>query len=280
MVDDPTADGPADRDPNDSERRTETGVEAPTANLPRNIGHFTIKERIASGGMGTVYKAVQEQPRRSVAIKVMKHGVTSRSALRRFEYEAQLLARLRHPYIAQVYEAGTHDDGSGPVPFFAMEYIPNAKPITKYAEDKKLGTRERLDLFARVCDAVHHGHQRGIIHRDLKPSNILVDSHGQPRIIDFGVARATDSDMARTTLQTDLGQLIGTLQYMSPEQCEARSGRHRYAQRRLCPRRRAVRPAGWRPSVRRQQRACTGGHASDPRRTDHETQRSRAGTAG
>ena len=137
----------------DDEDLTVTRHDPAPGNLPRRIGRFTIKEVIASGGMGTVYKAVQEQPRRSVAIKVIKQGVTSRSALRRFEYEAQLLARLRHPCIAQVYEAGTHDDGSGPVPFFAMEYIPNAKPITKYAEDKGLGTRERLALFALACDA-------------------------------------------------------------------------------------------------------------------------------
>jgi hypothetical protein len=195
------------------------------ADLParaiKKIGHYTIKRVIASGGMGTVYEAVQGQPRRTVAIKMMNRGLASPSALRRFEYEAQLLARLSHPCIAQVYEAGTHEDAGGPVPYFAMEYIPNAKPITGYAADKKLTTRERLELFARVCDAVHHGHQKGIIHRDLKPSNILIDSHGNPRVIDFGVARSVDSDMAVTDLQTNVGQLVGTVQYMSPEQCEA-----------------------------------------------------------
>ena len=189
--------------------------------LPKRIGPYRIKSVIAAGGMGTVYEATQEHPRRTVAVKVMNQGITSRTALRRFEYEAQLLARLRHQGIAQIYEAGTHDDGHGGVPFFAMEYIPNAKPITKYANEKKLGTRERLRLLIQVCDAVHHGHQKGIIHRDLKPSNILVDSQGQVKVIDFGVARSTDSDLAVTTLQTDVGQLIGTLQYMSPEQCEA-----------------------------------------------------------
>jgi len=208
--------GPADP----SEAETQASA-VPPAGIPKKIGHYTIRRKIASGGMGTVYEAAQDQPRRPVAIKVMRQGVSSRTALRRFEYEAQLLARLSHPCIAQVYEAGTHDDGAGAVPFFAMEYIPNAKPITKYAEDKKLGTRERLELFVRVCDAVHHGHQKGIIHRDLKPGNVLVDPHGNPKVIDFGVARATDSDMAMTTLQTDVGQMIGTVQYMSPEQCEA-----------------------------------------------------------
>ncbi len=186
------------------------------------IGRYTIRSVIASGGMGTVYEALQESPRRRVALKVMKHGVASRSALRRFEFESELLGRLRHPGIAQVHEAGIHDDGSGGgVPYFAMEYIPNAKSLTQYARDRGLGTRERLELFAKVCEAVHHGHQKGIIHRDLKPANILVDSSGQPKVIDFGVARATDSDRAVTTQQTDIGQLIGTLQYMSPEQCDA-----------------------------------------------------------
>jgi len=191
---------------------------------PRQIGQFHIKRIIASGGMGTVYEAVQEQPRRTVAVKVLKQGVASPASMRRFEYESQVLARLRHPGIAQVYDAGIHTDPSGmaeAVPFFAMEYIPNAKPITRFADDKKLSTRERLELFAHVCDAVHHGHQKGIIHRDLKPGNLLVDSSGDVKIIDFGVARGTDSDLTITTLQTDMGQLIGTLQYMSPEQCDA-----------------------------------------------------------
>ncbi|MHC4650064.1 MAG: serine/threonine protein kinase [Planctomycetota bacterium] len=188
---------------------------------PRRIGHYHVKRTIGTGGMGTVYEAVQEHPRRTVALKVMKPGIASRSALHRFEYEAQILARLRHPNIAQVYEAGTHDAGEGPVPYFVMEYIPNARSVTDFATGRKLGTRQRLELFAKVCDAINHGHQRGIIHRDLKPGNILVDAQGEPKIIDFGVARTTDSDLAVTTLQTGVGQLLGTLQYMSPEQVEA-----------------------------------------------------------
>ncbi len=216
--------GPGQQDPS-----TET-VDATRTSpmLPDRIGRYHIKRIIASGGMGTVYEATQDNPRRVVAVKVMKQGIASKSALRRFEYEGQILGRLRHPGIAQIYEAGTHTDTSRDrkgaesfsVPYFAMEYIPNAKLITKYADEKKLGTRQRMELFAKVCDAIHHGHQKGIIHRDLKPSNILVDSTGQVKIIDFGVARCTDSDLAVTTLQTDVGQLIGTLQYMSPEQCE------------------------------------------------------------
>ena len=189
--------------------------------LGTKIGSCTLKRIIGSGGMGTVYEAVQENPRRRVALKMMKRGITSRSATRRFEFESQTLARLKHQGVAQIYEAGTHDDGSGGVPYFVMEYIPNAKSITQYADEKKLGTKDRLSLFTKVCDAVQHGHLKGIVHRDLKPGNILVDSSGQPKVIDFGVARSTDSDLAVTTLQTDVGQLIGTLQYMSPEQCEA-----------------------------------------------------------
>jgi len=200
---------------------TTTTFSSSGAGIPKRIGQYSIKRAIASGGMGTVYEAMQDKPRRTVAVKVMKHGIASRSALRRFDYEAELLARLRHPGIAQVYDAGTHRDGEVTVPYFAMEYIVGAKPITNYARDKKLSTRDRIKLFINVCEAVHHGHQKGIIHRDLKPSNILVDSSGHVKVIDFGVARSTDSDMAVTTLQTDMGQLVGTLQYMSPEQCAA-----------------------------------------------------------
>ncbi|MAI66334.1 MAG: hypothetical protein CMJ26_00485 [Phycisphaerae bacterium] len=189
--------------------------------IGKKIGSCTIKRVIGSGGMGTVYEAIQENPRRRVALKVMKRGISSRSAIRRFEFESQTLARLKHQGIAQVYEAGTHDDGSGGAPYFVMEYVINAKPITHYADDKDLNTRKRLELFSKVCDAIQQGHLKGIVHRDLKPGNILVNSNGQPKIIDFGVARSTDSDLAITTLQTDVGQLIGTLQYMSPEQCEA-----------------------------------------------------------
>jgi thiol-disulfide isomerase/thioredoxin len=188
---------------------------------PTRIGPYTIRRLIDSGGMGNVYEGIQEHPRRPVAIKVMRQGVTSAEALRRFEIEAQLLARLRHPAVAQVYEAGTYESPSGPVPYFAMEYIPAARTITDHAVKNGLDTAARLDLFATVCDAVHHGHQKGIIHRDLKPGNILVDSSGRPKVIDFGVARATDSDLALGTLQTSVGQLVGTLPYMSPEQCDA-----------------------------------------------------------
>lgn len=189
--------------------------------LGSDIGGVKIMRLIAEGGMGRVYEGKQDRPHRTVAVKVMRPGLTSPSVLKRFEYEAEVLGRLQHPGIAHVYSVGVHRVGNTSVPYFVMEYIADAKTLTKYAADLKLPTRQRLDLFRSVCDAVAHGHQKGVIHRDLKPSNILVDATGQPKVIDFGVARATDSDMALTTMQTDVGQLIGTLQYMSPEQFDA-----------------------------------------------------------
>jgi tRNA A-37 threonylcarbamoyl transferase component Bud32/tetratricopeptide (TPR) repeat protein len=197
-------------------------VESPVAGilaepaLPAAIGRYRIVRLVGEGGMGAVYEAEQDQPRRTVALKVIKPGLASRELLRRFEHESQALGRLHHPGIAQIYEAGAADSGFGPQPYFAMEFIQGAS-LLKYAEAHQLSTRQRLELMAKICDAVHHAHQRGIIHRDLKPGNILVDETGQPKILDFGVARATDSD-AQATRQTDLGQLVGTLAYMSPEQ--------------------------------------------------------------
>jgi eukaryotic-like serine/threonine-protein kinase len=194
---------------------------SPSLNIPKRIGQYTVKRVLASGGMGTVYLAVQDQPKRTVALKVMKKGIVSNTTLKRFEFESQVLARLRHPNIGQIFESGTFDDGDCSVPYFAMEYIPHAKTIEDHVRSKGLGSREILGIFVKICDAIHHGHQKGVIHRDLKPDNILVDSSGEPKIIDFGVARSTESDLAVSTLQTDVGQLVGTLQYMSPEQCDA-----------------------------------------------------------
>jgi len=190
---------------------------------PKKIGQYLIKRVIASGGMGTVFEALQENPRRSVAIKIIKGSDVSEKSVSRLKYEAQMLARLRHPGIAEIYEAGTYEEHGTTIPFFAMEYIPNAKTITEYANLRKLSVDERLKLFLQVCGAVNFGHQRGIVHRDLKPDNILVDSHNRVRIIDFGLARATDSDLRQTNVQTEVGQIIGSLQYMSPEQFEADS---------------------------------------------------------
>jgi len=189
--------------------------------LPKKIGQYQITRVIASGGMGTVFEALQENPKRPVAVKIVKSSLADEGAVRRLEYEAQLLARLRHPGIAQIYEAGSYDDSGIQTPFFAMEYIPNARTITQYASENNLDSSSRIKLFLQACDAIHHGHQRGIVHRDLKPSNILVDSSGRVRIIDFGVARATDADTKQAAGITNYGQIVGTVQYMSPEQFDA-----------------------------------------------------------
>ncbi len=184
--------------------------------LPTTIGRYRILRLLGEGGMGAVYEAEQDQPRRGVALKVIKSAWANRELVRRFEQESQALGRLHHPGIAQIYEAGSAETSFGVQPFFAMELI-RGRPLVEYANAEKLTTRQRLELMIQVCDAVQHAHRRGIIHRDLKPGNILVDESGQPKILDFGLARATDSD-AQATRQTDLGQLLGTLAYMSPEQ--------------------------------------------------------------
>ncbi|RMH14343.1 MAG: serine/threonine-protein kinase [Planctomycetota bacterium] len=192
------------------------------ANLLREgdtLPGYRIVRQIGSGGMGAVYLAEQQRPTRTVALKVIRPDRLTAATQRRFDYEAEILARLQHPGIAKVYEVGKFDLGEGPIPYIAMEYIAEAQSLTAYAKSRSLDTRERLELFALVCDAVHHGHQKGIIHRDLKPANILVDGSGLPRIIDFGVARADDSEQALATMHTNAGQIVGTLAYMAPEQC-------------------------------------------------------------
>jgi non-specific serine/threonine protein kinase/serine/threonine-protein kinase len=184
--------------------------------LPPAIGRYRVRRIVGEGGMGVVYEAEQDHPRRVVALKVIKPGWGTPELHRRFERESQALGRLQHPAIAQIYDAGTADTGFGPQPYFAMEFIVG-QTLKDYAAKKKLSPRQRLDVVARICDGVQHAHDRGLIHRDLKPGNIVVDPSGQPKILDFGVARLTDSD-AQATRQTDVGQLVGTLAYMSPEQ--------------------------------------------------------------
>ncbi len=191
-------------------------LESGTRQFPASVGRYRIIRLLGEGGMGAVYEAEQDQPRRRVALKIIKAGWASPELLRRFEQEFQILGRLDHPGIAQIYEAGTADSGFGLQPFFAMEII-RGEPLTEYANGRRLNTRERLALMIQVCEAVQHAHERGIIHRDLKPGNILVHENGQPKILDFGLARLTESD-AQATRQTDMGQLLGTLAYMSPEQ--------------------------------------------------------------
>jgi len=194
----------------------------------QRIGRYELKRVIARGGMGIVYEAMQEEPRRIVAVKVLRR-LGSPSSVRRFHEEAQILARLSHPHIAHIYEAGTHIDGSSRgdnehLPFFAMEYISAARPLTEFAIERRLPIRERLLLFIRVCEAVQHGHQKGIIHRDLKPANILVNADGVPKVIDFGVARVLDLDGESRTRHTLAGRVIGTLPYCSPEQIDENAG--------------------------------------------------------
>ncbi len=188
---------------------------------PEAIGRYRILRLLGEGGMGTVYEAEQEEPRRIVALKVIMLGLATSDRLRRFRQESHALARLQHPGIAQIYESSTADTGFGPQPYFAMEFI-RGLPLKQYAEVHQLDTRQKLLLMVKVCEAVHHAHQRGLIHRDLKPGNILVDEAGQPKILDFGVARVTEADAevgdAHTTMQTGLGQIVGTLAYVSPEQ--------------------------------------------------------------
>ena len=168
---------------------TPTGGEPPAqaaAGMPvsRKIGPYRILETLGEGGMGVVYLAEQDKPRRVVALKVIRPGYASPQLLKRFEQESQVLGRLQHPGIAQIYEAGTHEVAPGAtgrhgvvVPYFAMEFI-RGRGLRVFMEEENLGTRQRLELVAKVCDAVHHAHQKGVIHRDLKPSNILVDESG------------------------------------------------------------------------------------------------------
>jgi len=242
---------------------SECGQRDEPAVLPaiRRIASYTLVDVLGVGGMGVVYRAEQDNPRRTVALKLIRPGVVSSQVLRRFQHEAQILGRLQHPGIAQIFEAGTADAGQGPQPYFAMELvdgvllnefvgdiessnredlqtgtgtklkIPAARIVEGTGGRERLGTRGRVELVARICDAVQHAHQKGVIHRDLKPSNILIQeavgagaeptglSVGQPKVLDFGVARAIDSDIQATTFATDIGQVIGTVPYMSPEQC-------------------------------------------------------------
>jgi non-specific serine/threonine protein kinase/serine/threonine-protein kinase len=184
------------------------------------IGRYEVLELIGEGGMGLVYLAEQKTPvRRRVALKIIKPGMDSKQVIARFEAERQALALLDHPNIAHVFDAGATKTGR---PYFVMEYV-KGMSIIKYCDEHKLGIEERLELFKEVCEGVHHAHQKGIIHRDIKPSNILVSVHGDkvvPKIIDFGIAKATAQALTDKTFFTCEGQLLGTPEYMSPEQVD------------------------------------------------------------
>jgi WD40 repeat protein/predicted Ser/Thr protein kinase len=182
--------------------------------VPAVIGRYQVVRRLGEGGMGTVYEAVQDDPRRTVALKVMRPGFDSAELRKRFAQEARILGRLHHTGIAQVYDAGATADGRL---YFAMEFI-RGLPLGQHVRRRDRQAPAHLELMARVCDAVQHAHEQGVIHRDLKPANILVDETGQPKVLDFGVAHTTGAGLLGTTAHTRTGQLIGTLGYMSPEQ--------------------------------------------------------------
>ncbi len=188
--------------------------------LPEQFGVYHSIGVLGEGGMGIVYLAEQESPiRRRVALKVIKQGMDTRQVIARFETERQALAMMDHPNIARVWDAGATTEGR---PYFAMEYVPGI-PITDYCDKSLLGPRERLELFMQVCHAIHHAHQKGVIHRDIKPSNVLVtiqDGKPVPKVIDFGVAKATNQRLTEKSVFTEIGMLIGTPAYMSPEQAQ------------------------------------------------------------
>jgi len=183
------------------------------------IGRYRILRVLGEGGMGIVYEAEDDQLHRTVALKVIRGEFVSADLARRFALESEALGRLQHPGIAQIYEAGTDEGPAGLRSYFAMEFV-RGLPLTTYANTNRLDLEQRLELFALVCDAVHHAHRQGVVHRDLKPANILVDDSGQPKVLDFGVARLTDADLPGTR-HTSVGEMVGTLQYMSPEQVNA-----------------------------------------------------------
>lgn len=188
--------------------------QAPEA-LPASIGPYLVHRRLGEGGMGIVYEAEQQAPRRLVAIKVVRGGSNIDDyRLRLFQREAQTLARLKHPSIAAVYEGGRTSEGEH---FFAMELV-NGIPLNQYVHSHDVPRNDRLRLFQQICHAIQYAHQRGVIHRDLKPTNILVDGEGRPKILDFGLARITDPDGTLTTATYEVGRIMGTLPYMSPEE--------------------------------------------------------------
>jgi hypothetical protein len=209
-----------------SPRIAPASVDAIPANLSieepigTRIGRYKLLERIGEGGCGVVYMAEQEEPvRRRVALKIIKLGMETKSVIARFEAERQALALMDHPNIARVFDAGATERGS---PYFVMELVRGVR-ITEYCDQNRLNIRQRLDLFVQICHAIQHAHQKGVIHRDIKPSNIMIalqDGLPVPKVIDFGIAKATEARLADRPLLTADAQLIGTPAYMSPEQAE------------------------------------------------------------
>jgi serine/threonine protein kinase len=222
MTDRPPPDSDRAPTPGDDDRATHT--DSSVGAVAGSIGPYRLLQKIGEGGMGTVWLAEQTQPmHRKVALKVIKAGMDTSQVVARFEAERQALALMDHPAIATVFDAGETPQG---LPYFAMEYV-QGEPITAYCDRHKLSIQQRLELFVLVCDGVQHAHLKGIIHRDLKPSNVLAAVRGDtpsPKIIDFGVAKATAQRLTDRTMFTELGTLIGTPEYMSPEQAEMSAG--------------------------------------------------------
>jgi len=201
-------------------RAAAVGAKSLGAPLPEKVGSYVIKGLLGEGGQGIVYEAEQQSPQRSVALKVLRGGrFVAEQDIRHFERESQALAALNHPGIATIYEAGRTEEGQH---FFAMELVAG-QPLDAYARDRDLPLEERLELFGKVCDAVQYAHEQGVIHRDLKPTNILVDAEGNPKVLDFGLARITNADVTLTVAATKTGGIMGTLRYMSPEQARGQT---------------------------------------------------------
>jgi serine/threonine-protein kinase len=199
----------------------DTTQDEPVAERPGTVvGPYKLLEQIGEGGFGVVFMAEQQQPlRRKVALKVLKPGMDTRQVVTRFEAERQTLALMDHPNIAKVFDAGTTASGR---PYFVMELVRGVS-ITEFCDQRRFTPRQRLELFVLVCQAVQHAHQKGIIHRDLKPTNVLVTLHdvaAVPKVIDFGIAKATTQRLTERTLFTHFAQMVGTPLYMSPEQAE------------------------------------------------------------
>ncbi len=206
----------------DAQLEEQHGPDERRESIPREIAGYAVVRRIGFGGMGAVFEAEQTRPRRRVAVKLMRPGILGRDAVRRFRQEAEVLGRLQHPGIAQIIEAGETTVGYGVQPFLAMEYI-QGRELINHVVEKGLDRRARLELLAKIADAVGYGHRRHVVHRDLKPENVLVTDGGLPKVLDFGIARVLgDSTLAMTTMTRD-GEILGTIAYMAPEQFSSRA---------------------------------------------------------